>query len=157
MCILQGCMINKKIRRGRKPVSVFESVIYLRNLPPGIGRAALDCRYIWFCRFRCRTRTVSPQMRRELLPRVFTLGPEEPVILCYGRRKVTPTCAFRSGMPFPVRTFLREVSRRQIVPPYFNNSKILFFCYQDHVLASLLRSTVFMLCPLPLAQNPSRP
>ena len=37
-------------RRDRKPVSVFESAIYLRNLPPGIGRAALVCQYIWSCR-----------------------------------------------------------------------------------------------------------
>ena len=48
-----------KERPGRKPVSVFKSAIYLRNLPPGIGRAALICRYIWFCRPRWRTRSVS--------------------------------------------------------------------------------------------------
>ena len=46
--------------RSRKPVSVFESVIYLRNLPPGIERAALICRYIWSCRFRGRLREMSP-------------------------------------------------------------------------------------------------
>ena len=49
----------KRKRSGRKPVSVFKSAIYLRNLPPGIGRAALICRYIWFCRPRWRTRSVS--------------------------------------------------------------------------------------------------
>ena len=27
-------------------------------------------------------------------------------VLCYNLREITPTCAFRSGMPFPVRTFL---------------------------------------------------
>ena len=46
-------------RRDRKPVSVFESAIYLRNLPPDIGRAALICQYIWFCRPWCRTRNTS--------------------------------------------------------------------------------------------------
>ena len=46
-------------RQGRKPVSVFESVIYLRNLPPGIGRAALVCQYIWSCRPCLRTRPAS--------------------------------------------------------------------------------------------------
>lgn len=48
--------VKEKSRRGRKPVSVFEFVIYLRNLPPGIGRAALIYRYIWSCRPRDRTR-----------------------------------------------------------------------------------------------------
>ena len=48
-------------RRDRKPVSVFESAIYLRNLPPDIGRAALICQYIWFCRPWCRTRNTSLQ------------------------------------------------------------------------------------------------
>ena len=47
-------------RRGRKPVSVFKSAIYLRNLPPGIGRAALDCQYIWSCRLQGRTHMLSP-------------------------------------------------------------------------------------------------
>ena len=46
-------------RRDRKPVSVFESAIYLRNLPPDIGRAALICQYIWFCRPWYRTRPAS--------------------------------------------------------------------------------------------------
>ena len=46
-------------RQGCKPVSVFKSAIYLRNLPPGIRRAALDCRYIWSCRLRDRTRKTS--------------------------------------------------------------------------------------------------
>ena len=46
-------------RRAHKPVSVFESAIYLRNLPPDIGRAALICQYIWSCRPWCRTRTTS--------------------------------------------------------------------------------------------------
>ena len=40
---------------------LFHSAIYLRNLPPDIGRAALDCQYIWSCRLQVRTRTVSPQ------------------------------------------------------------------------------------------------
>ena len=46
-------------RRDRKPVSVFESAIYLRNLPPDIGRAALICQYIWFCRPWYHTRPAS--------------------------------------------------------------------------------------------------
>ena len=43
---------------GGKTVSV-HSVIYLRNLPPDIGRAALICQYIWFCRPWYRTRPAS--------------------------------------------------------------------------------------------------
>ena len=40
-----------------------------------------------------------------LAPR-FHPCPSGRSVLCYGLRKITPTCAFRSGMPFPVRTFL---------------------------------------------------
>ena len=46
-------------RRGRKPVSVIIPIIYLRNLPPDIGRAALICQYIWFCRPWYHTRPAS--------------------------------------------------------------------------------------------------
>jgi len=66
--------LDYKKRWGRKPVSVFKSAIYLRDLPPGIGRAALICQYIWFCRPWCRARRLSPTRRRELLPHVFTLA-----------------------------------------------------------------------------------
>ena len=37
----------------------FKSAIYLRDLPPGIRRAAFGCRYIWSCRLRDRTRKTS--------------------------------------------------------------------------------------------------
>ena len=50
----------KRKRRDHKPVSVFESAIYLRNLPPGNGQATLDCQYIWSCSPRNRTRGMSP-------------------------------------------------------------------------------------------------
>jgi hypothetical protein len=64
-------------------------------------------------------------VRRGLLPRVFTLAACAAVILCYDGRKVTPTCAFRSGMPCPVRTFLPF--GRQIAPPLFHGAKIIHF------------------------------
>ena len=94
-----------KKRWRRKPVSVFKSVIYLRNLPPGNGRATLDCQYIWSCRARCRTRDVSP---RPVVSSCLTFSPLplRAVIFCYGLHKIAPICAFHSGLPFPVRTFL---------------------------------------------------
>ena len=57
-CAKKLRMVKK--RQGRKPLSVFESVIYLRNLPPGKERAALSCRYIWSCRPVCDTLCMSP-------------------------------------------------------------------------------------------------
>ena len=63
---------DKIIRQGRKPVSVFESVIYLRNLPPDIGRAALICQYIWSCRPRCRT---CPASLSDIVSSYLTFSP----------------------------------------------------------------------------------
>ena len=103
-------------RRGRKPVSVFKSAIYLRNLPPGIGRAALICQYIWSCRPCLRTRPASLTAVVGSYPAFSPLPIRRhqnevtdtwlAVVFCYGRNEITPICAFRSRVPCPVRTFL---------------------------------------------------
>ena len=43
------------------------------NLPPGIGRAALDCRYTWSCNPRDVLSEAYRYLRGGLLPRLFTL------------------------------------------------------------------------------------
>ena len=47
---------------------------------------------------------------RGLLPHIFTLAihclAAMAVVFCYGCQKISPICDFRSGVPFPVRTFL---------------------------------------------------
>ena len=97
-------------RRDRKPVSVFESAIYLRNLPPDIGRAALICQYIWSCRLWYRTRmasltsVVSSCLAFSPSPAPVDSGAGSYFLLRL--HKITPICAFRSRVPFPVRTFL---------------------------------------------------
>ena len=108
-----------KTRRGRKPVSVFESAIYLRNLPPDIGRAALICQYIWSCRPCLRTRTASLTSVVGSYPAFSPLPSGGCFLLrCH---KITPIWAFPSRVPCPVRTFLtlgRSLAARQIVPPF---------------------------------------
>ena len=112
----------------RKPLSVFKSVIYLRNLPPGIRRAALNCRYIWSCRPGC-----VPALRRRKASWALT-----PRFHPYRRKKkknsggysllrilkITPHCAFHRRVPCPVRTFLGFP--RQIVLPLFWTAKLAF-------------------------------
>ena len=97
---------RKKEWQGRKPLSVFESVIYLRNLPPGIGRAALICRYIWSCRPGQRTRQPSPDGVVGSYPAFSPLPPGGGGTSLLHCLKITPHCAFRRRAPFPVRTFL---------------------------------------------------
>ena len=107
---------KKEKRWGDKPVSVPGSVIYLRNLPPGSERAALDCRYIWSCRPRDRTRPASLTAVVGSYPAFSPLPIRRhqnevtdtwlAVVFCYGRNEITPICAFRSRVPCPVRTFL---------------------------------------------------
>ena len=50
------------------------------NLPPGIGRATLDCRYTWSCNPRDVLSEAYRYLRGGLLPRLFTLttAPGEP-------------------------------------------------------------------------------
>ena len=95
-----------KKRQGRKPVSVFKSTIYLRNLPPDIGRAVLICQYIWSCKSQCRSRMPSLTHVVSSYLAFSPLPPREAVIFCYGWREVTSTCDFRSASPCLVRTFL---------------------------------------------------
>jgi len=45
------------------------------NLPPGIGRATLDCRYTWSCNPRDVLSEAYRYLRGGLLPRLFTLTP----------------------------------------------------------------------------------
>ena len=130
-------------RRGRKPLSVFESAIYLRNLPPGIGRAALICRYIWSCR-----PAAVPVIRRRmaswaLTPRFHPCRIAPAVIFCYGRKRLLPSVLSTARRPalcgLSSPRFLRcarndraipGMTARQIVPP-FSVAKVrkkLYFC-----------------------------
>ena len=47
------------------------------NLPPGIGRATLDCRYTWSCNPRDVLSEAYRYLRGGLLPRLFTLTRRE--------------------------------------------------------------------------------
>lgn len=104
---LKGILLMS--RRNRKPVSVLSC--HLSAQPtPWQGRAAPEapkgkCQYIWSCRPWCRTRQMSPPA---VVSSCLTFSPLplRAVIFCYGIRKITPTCAFHSRVPFPVRTFL---------------------------------------------------
>lgn len=109
---------------------LFYSVIYLRNLPPDIGRAGLICQYIWSCRPPRRTRRTSLPRRRGLLPHVFTLA------LAGGRsllrpNEIAPIWAFPSGAPSPVRTFLTaspaSTSPSSQAPRRDGLSRLLYF------------------------------
>ena len=83
-------IVIKNKRRDCKPGSVpsgrtrTASIIYLSSLPPGKGRAALDCRYIWPCRPQADTPMMSPSNGRRLLPCIFTLTSPEggAVVFC---------------------------------------------------------------------------
>ena len=109
--------ITKK-RRSRKPVSVL--ICHLSSQPTPWHRAGSPHLPVYLVlQVPVPYPSCIAAERREPLTRVFTLGLPEgrPVIFCYGRRKVTSTCAFRSGMPFPVRTFLS--CERQKRPTFF--------------------------------------
>ena len=94
------------LRRAVSRILCLSLTFIYRNLPPGIGRAALICRYIWSCRPGCRTRQASPTAVVGSYPAFSPLPLWAAVILCYGLRKIAPPCAFRSQVPCPVRTFL---------------------------------------------------
>jgi len=96
-------------RRGRKPLSVFESAIYLRNLPPGIGRAALICRYIWSCRPAAvpavRRRTASWALTPRFHPypcgRFFSVTDgKDYSLLCFPQPGALPCADFPHRRPF---------------------------------------------------------
>ena len=95
-------------RRGRKPLSVFESAIYLRNLPPGIGRAALICRYIWSCRPAAvpavRRRTASWALTPRFHPcpcgRLFSVTDgKDCSLLCFPQPGALPCADFPHRLP----------------------------------------------------------
>lgn len=85
----KGCLSQAAFRfcRPCKPGSVLRlpgvPIIYLgrrspgasSNLPPGIGRATLDCRYTWSCNPRDVLSEAYRYLRGGLLPRLFTLTP----------------------------------------------------------------------------------
>ena len=76
-----------------------------RNLPPGIGRAALICQYIWSCKSQWRTQCISLYTVVSSCL-AFSPLPLRAVVFCYGLLKITPHCAFHSRVPCPARTFL---------------------------------------------------
>lgn len=107
-------------------------VIYLRrrslvassNLPPGIGRATLHCRYTRSCNPRdVRTeRHCCPRGR--LLPHLFTLtasqmihqkpeggSPNTAVIFCYACHKLSPIKSLACVVLYVARTFLPRPKR----------------------------------------------
>ncbi len=96
------------------------------SLPPGNGRATLNCRYTWPCRMQRDTAVMSPSQRVGSYPTFSPLPQYAPkgnrsisepdmhavkaapaaVVFCYPHINSSPICAFHSTMPFPARTFL---------------------------------------------------
>jgi len=75
---------DKKVQQAGKPGSVIPwgiSIIYLSGLPPGIGRATLDCRYTWPCNPCVCTATPVTRDAGELLPHLFTFTPRTAGLL----------------------------------------------------------------------------
>ena len=108
----------------RKPLSVFEPVIYLRNLPPGIGRAARMATGIFGLAGPCAVPAACRQDGVVGSYPAFSPLPLQAVVFCYGKPKITPRCAFHRLVPFPVRTFLSaQKAPRQVAPPFFSGCK----------------------------------
>ena len=85
--------------QGRKPLSVFESVIYLRNLPPGKERAALKLPVYLVLQARVAYPDCIAANSRGLLPRVFTLAFRRlfSVTPC---QRLLPAALSADGRPF---------------------------------------------------------
>ena len=102
---------------GRKPLSVFEFVIYLRNLPPGKERAALICRYIWSCRSVGGTHCMLPYSVVGSYPAFSPLPSEEggcfllPLAKDYSLLRFPQTGAL-SCADFPQLHFLKTGARQ---------------------------------------------
>ena len=110
---------------------LFHSAIYLRNLPPDIGRAALDCQYIWSCRLQVRTRTVSPQ---PVVSSCLTFSPLHPprVAPLHRMRLFSVTASTRllpSALSAVKRPFLSGLSSP--VNCRRGRSSLLFICIYD--------------------------
>ena len=114
---------------------LFQSVIYLRNLPPDKGGPPFLPEFQAMSVYMVLLVLVpSPPYvatrRRELLPRGFTLTLFGRSVLCYGFHKITPICDFHSRMPFPVRTFLSRkflpvISSSLLVPHILTTERLL--------------------------------
>jgi len=67
------------MQQAGKPGSVIPqggiSIIYLSDLPPGIGRATLKRRYTWSCNPWAWTAIPVTRNTGELLPHLFTFSP----------------------------------------------------------------------------------
>ena len=122
---------------GRKPLSVFEFVIYLRNLPPGKERAALICRYIWSCRPVGGTHCMLPCSVVSSCLAFSPLPSEEggsfllPLAKDYSLLRFPQTgalsCADFPQRACPSMTGARPRAPRQIVPPFIWAAKIMNF------------------------------
>ncbi len=116
-----------------KPSSVLQragaSIIYLRrrspaassNLPPGIGRATLNCRYTWSCNPRDVLTGRHHCLRGGLLPRLFTLALAggHSLLRCYTLTNIKPlTCVAlsvaRTFLPRPKPAAMERICRTKI-------------------------------------------
>ena len=133
-------------RQGRKPGSVFKSAIYLRNLPPGIGRAALVCQYIWSCRPCRRTRPASLTAVVGSYP-AFSPLPVLPkkrgdryfrrLFSVTDRIRLLPSALSAAGCPALSGLSSPQVAR-QIVLPLYSAAKIrIFLKYVSRVMPGL--------------------
>ena len=68
-----------------------------------------------------------------------------PVIFCYGVRKVTPTCAFRSRAPCSVRTFL-SISAAADRPALVHKDNNYFFNFVDDMITDNRLKVFVTLC-----------
>ena len=91
-------------RWNRKPVSVL--ICHLSSQPTPRKRAGSPFvpertfRYTWSCWSWCRHRHMSPYNVVSSCLAVSSLPPKRRFVFCYGIHKITPICAFHSGLPY---------------------------------------------------------
>ena len=89
-------------RQNRKPVSVLTCHLSSRPTPrkrAGSPSVLADTPVYMVFLVLVPSPSYVATRRRELLPRGFTLTLVGRSVFCYGIHKITPICAFHSGMP----------------------------------------------------------
>ena len=114
--LLRG--FNKKKRWDRKPVSVL--IRHLSSQPTPWHRTGSPHLSVYLV-----LQVAVPYPLRIAPTASWALASHfhpylSAVVFCYSWRKVTPTCAFRSAMPYPVRTFL-SLSTATNRPTWFHS------------------------------------